>query len=57
MIDVSQDPVTDIKSIKEECLLRFDGVLKEIFDSKRPFIPEVNPDRCELCDYRKICGK
>ena len=57
VIDVSQEPVTDIKSIKEEYLLRFDGVLKEIFDNKKPFTPEANPDKCELCDYRKICGK
>lgn len=57
VVDVSQNPVKDIKSIKKEYLMRFDEVLKEIFDSKKPFISEENPDKCEFCDYRKICGR
>ena len=57
VIDVSSEPVTDIRSIKGEYMQRLDAVLSEIFDSEKQFTPATDSKKCEYCDYRKICGK
>ena len=57
IIDVQKTPVTDIRTIKEEYMLKLNDVLNEIFDIKKPFAPVDDAKKCEFCDYRKICGK
>lgn len=57
IIDVSSVPVTDIRDIKEEYMIRLDAVLKEIFDNNIPFKPTCNSDTCKYCDYKEICGR
>ncbi len=57
IVDVLKSPVTDISTIKDEYMQRFDAVLKEIFDVNTPFGTACNEENCEYCDYRRICGK
>lgn len=57
IVDVEKEPVRDIKQIKEEFMAHLNSVLTEIFDINIPFKPTCDDERCEYCDYRKICGK
>ncbi len=57
IVDVKNEPVTDITAIKKDFMQQLHNVLVEIFDSKVPFAPTGDEKRCEYCDYRKICGK
>jgi CRISPR/Cas system-associated exonuclease Cas4 (RecB family) len=57
VVDVLNEPIKDICTIKEEYMTRLKSVLEEIFDINKPFMPASNEKNCENCDYRKICGK
>ena len=57
VVDVLNEPVKDICTIKDEYMTRLKSVLEEIFDVNKPFVPASNEKSCENCDYRKICGK
>lgn len=57
VVDVLNEPVKNICTIKEEYMTRLKSVLEEIFDVDKPFVPASNEKSCENCDYRKICGK
>lgn len=57
IVDVKDEPVTDISVIKKEFIEQLNCVLVDIFDKNVPFKPTCDEKRCEYCDYKKICGK
>ena len=57
VIDVSSEPVTDIRAIKDDYMQKLDAVLSDIFDCGKQFTPATDCKKCEYCDYRKICGR
>ena len=57
IVDIKDEPVTDIKTIKNDFMQLLHRVLVEMFDINVPFAPTDDENRCEYCDYRKICGK
>ncbi|MBO7231145.1 MAG: PD-(D/E)XK nuclease family protein [Bacteroidaceae bacterium] len=57
VVDVKDQPITDISTIKQDFLERLNAVLVEIFDRNIPFSPTEEAKRCEFCDYKNICGK
>lgn len=57
IVDVKDNAVTDISTIRDEYLDRLQRVLNDIFDSNIPFTPAEDINRCKYCDYKKICGK
>ena len=57
IVDVKDEPITDITVIKKDFMELLQNVLIEIFDNNTPFKPTCDEKRCEYCDYKKICGK
>lgn len=57
IIDLMNNPITDISTIKEEFMKKLEEVLRDIFDADLPFTPTDDKKRCEYCDYRNLCGK
>lgn len=57
VVTLDGEPVSDISVIKKEYMQRLNGVLAEIFDISKPFAVAKDENKCEWCDYRKICGK
>ena len=57
IVDVKDEPITDIAVIKKDFMALMNNVLVDIFDKNIPFKPTCDIKRCEYCDYKKICGK
>lgn len=57
IVDIKDNPVSDISTIKKDFLNKLNNVLVEIFDRNMPFAPADDVKRCEFCDYKNLCGK
>ena len=54
----SYSTVDDInkKDVYDDFAQGLRGLLHDIFDEERPFMPTQFVDRCENCIYKNICG-
>lgn len=57
IVDVKDNPITDIRLIKNEFMQYLHEILIEIFDKNIPFRPVKDKKDCEYCDYKDLCGK
>ena len=49
--------VTDFSMYEEEFRQRLQNLLQEIFDPKVPFEQIKDTNRCEYCDFRRLCKR
>jgi len=49
--------VEDIREYEETFREKVDDTLKQLFDSKRCFQQTDIPEKCNYCDYKKICRR
>ncbi len=54
---VSKTPVEGHKSINKEFVERLNGMLKEIFDPVKPFMPAEDDSHCRYCHLQALCGR
>ena len=57
IVQLDNEPVTDITTLKKLYLQELDAVLEEIFDINKPFMPAKDCDKCKYCDYKKLCKR
>ena len=57
IIDLNDEYVTDISTIKEDYINQLESTLKDMFDADIPFAPTDDKKRCEYCDYKNLCGR
>lgn len=57
ILTINKEPIHDIRTYQAEFSKYLSGVLTEIFDESKPFMPTAISSRCEYCFYRNICGK
>lgn len=56
IVKLGGEPITDISPLHSEFIQKLKETLSEIFDIETPFTPTDDRNRCEWCDYKKICG-
>lgn len=50
-------PVTNFSFFEEEFHERLKTLLKELFSADTPFTQTAHEQRCEYCDFRKLCRR
>lgn len=56
-LKVGDEWVTDLKRFSEEFDQHLRGLISEILDTERPFVPTDDAKNCSLCAYRSICHR
>ncbi len=57
VLHFGRTPITDIRDYAPEFIDRLQLLLSEIFDPSRPFTQTDDAHQCELCDFRRLCGR
>ncbi len=55
---LGKNPITDIREYAEEYVSELRRLLSEIYDPSRPFVQTLDePKQCQMCDFRRLCGR
>ena len=52
-----KEPVLDFRHYEPEFRERLDALLADIFDPDQPFTPTDIEEKCEYCEFKRLCGK
>lgn len=55
LLTIGKEPVTDIRTYKEEYTKNIQNLITEILNVQIPFKPTADRKRCDRCIYKKFC--
>ena len=56
VLKIDKKKISDIQQYATDLNESLSGLVSEIFEPTRPFIPTADRKHCLVCPYRQLCG-
>ena len=57
VVQIGKNKIDDASVFRDDFKNRLQDVLREIFDINTEFTPTDNEERCQWCDFKKLCER